>query len=127
MAKQTAGWRYFHLAKPDQFRYYLAPGFFSDGNVKKCSSARVIIKSRASVSNREKARGLLQLLNTLLESRVFIMVILFASIAHIRRGLDTEPKIPLLPLIHTSPAIYLTKVIPLIPCCFAKLVLLMPD
>ena len=28
MAKQTAGWRYFHLAKPDQFRYYLAPGFF---------------------------------------------------------------------------------------------------
>lgn len=51
MAKQTAGWRYFHLAKPDQFRYYLAPGFFLMGMLK-YSSARVIIKSRASVSNR---------------------------------------------------------------------------
>lgn len=56
MAKQTAGWRYFHLAKPDQFRYYLAPGFFLMGMLK-YSSARVIIKSRASLSNREKARA----------------------------------------------------------------------
>ena len=37
-------------------RYYLAPGFFLMGMLK-YSSARVIIKSRASVSNREKARA----------------------------------------------------------------------
>ena len=63
MAKQTAGWRYFHLAKPDQFRYYLAPGF-SDGNVK-ILFPHVIIKSRASVSTGRRQGGLLQLLNFL--------------------------------------------------------------
>ena len=32
MAEQTAGWRYFHLAKPDQFQLLFGPA--SDGNVK---------------------------------------------------------------------------------------------
>ena len=32
MAKQTAGQRNFHVALTDQFRYYLAPDFFSDGD-----------------------------------------------------------------------------------------------
>lgn len=56
MAKQTAGGRNFYLAPPDQFRYCLAPDFSLMGMLK-YSSARMIIKSRASVSNREKARA----------------------------------------------------------------------
>ena len=56
MAKQTAGLRDLQAANPDQLRYCLAPGFFRMGMLK-YSSARVIIKSRASVSRREKDRA----------------------------------------------------------------------
>lgn len=56
MAKQTASRRYFHVALADQFRYYLAPDFFLMGMLK-YSSARVIKRSRASVSNLEKERA----------------------------------------------------------------------
>ena len=55
-AKQTAGKRDLQAAPADQFRYYLAPDFFRMGMLK-YSSARVIIKSRASVSKREKANA----------------------------------------------------------------------
>lgn len=56
MAKQTAGKRNLEVAMPDQFRYRLAPDFFLIG-ILKYSSARVISRSRASVSNFEKARA----------------------------------------------------------------------
>ena len=65
MAKQTAGKRNFEVAMPDQFRYCLAPDFFLMG-MSKYSSARVISKSRASVSNLEKARAFSSSLTRLL-------------------------------------------------------------
>ena len=55
-AKQTAGKRDFQAAPADQLRYCLAPDFFRMG-ILKYSSARVIIKSRASVSRREKDKA----------------------------------------------------------------------
>ena len=54
-AKQTAGKRDLQAAPADQFRYYLAPDFFRMGMLK-YSSARVIIKSRASVSPADQFR-----------------------------------------------------------------------
>lgn len=53
MAKQTAHGRDLQATTCDQFRCYLAPDFFLIWMLK-YSSARVIIKSRASVSRREK-------------------------------------------------------------------------
>lgn len=55
-AKQTAGKRDLQAAPADQFLDYLAPDFFRMGMLK-YSSARVIIKSRASVSKRKKANA----------------------------------------------------------------------
>ena len=56
MAKQTAGDRDFQATIPDQFLDYLAPDFFRMGMLKH-SSARVISRSRASVSKREKDKA----------------------------------------------------------------------
>ena len=56
MAKQTARMCDFHATVTNQFRYYLASDFFRMGMLN-VSSARVIRRSRASVSIRENANA----------------------------------------------------------------------
>ena len=82
-AKQTAGKRDLQAAPADQFRYYLAPDFFRMGMLK-YSSARVIIKSRATSLGFQTGEGqcFLQLLDALLQLRVLFLVIFFAAVCH---------------------------------------------